>query len=799
MERLFIDSEAPEMIPYDLSGKYLLYPVRHHSPACSYHLIKTIEAYEPDIILIEGPENACELIPSLTDELTKLPAALYYYYKDTKKLLSEDAEDYKCYYPFLKSSPEYNAMAKGKEKGIPVRFIDLPYYEIILNTDAEKGMRKEADRHSYADESRITQSRFYAKICEKTGLRSFEEFWEKNFEIKGLRMETKEFVRLLHTYCILTRKGTPEEDMAADATLAREQYMAHNIAEAMKEYGKVLVVTGGFHSYGIWQLLEKGGIKPPKIHRIADKSQGCYPMAYSYEAADSLNGYASGMECPQFYDTVMEQLLEKDSPENIYNDVTLDLLVKTAKDSAKKDIAVSIADITSARTLMNGLAALRDCPECGLFELRDGVTSAFIKGEKTLSSSLPLDILRRLAAGNKTGYIGDKKHIPPLIADFEEQCRKFGMKTLTSAPKDIDVPLFTTQKGMETSRFLHRMDFLGTDFAVMKKGPDLKNNKERSRVREEWKYRRSPAVDAALIDKTTDGSTIMEACLTAASRMLRQERRCEVAAGIAVDCFLMGIQLGSEEMTLIDDILSTDGDAFSIGKALRRFETLCSLRQLYGFDDGSAMIYVRQCFGKLLTLLPSLASVPSDRAKECTDILSVMYGITGDLLSDQRENFMESLVSMSNAKDKEPTVYGAVTGLLYAMDSSYRDYAARAMKGYLTGTLDIKKQGADFLSGLFSTARDIIFADESFMEMIDQLITEMGYSDFIEILPSMRLAFSYFTPAEVQDTAKAAAALHGKEKKDILSEKAIDEDLYVYGTQLDIQVLTALGKEALLA
>ena len=115
MERLFIDSEAPEMIPFDLSGKYLLYPVRHHSPACSYHLIKTIEAYEPDIILIEGPENACELIPSLTDELTKLPAALYYYYKDTKKLLSEDAEDYKCYYPFLKSSPEYNAMAKGKE------------------------------------------------------------------------------------------------------------------------------------------------------------------------------------------------------------------------------------------------------------------------------------------------------------------------------------------------------------------------------------------------------------------------------------------------------------------------------------------------------------------------------------------------------------------------------------------------------------------------------------------------------------------------------------------------------------
>ena len=49
---------------YDLSGPVLYFPIRHHSPVCSYHLQKAAEAYRPDCILIEGPENAEPLIRS---------------------------------------------------------------------------------------------------------------------------------------------------------------------------------------------------------------------------------------------------------------------------------------------------------------------------------------------------------------------------------------------------------------------------------------------------------------------------------------------------------------------------------------------------------------------------------------------------------------------------------------------------------------------------------------------------------------------------------------------------------------
>ncbi|MDE7121761.1 MAG: hypothetical protein K2O42_06335, partial [Oscillospiraceae bacterium] len=172
----------------------ILFPIRHHSPVCSYHLRQMIQDYQPEMILIEGPENANGLIPVLTDEKTQLPAAIYYFYKDKKKYVSEDAEDYHCYYPFLYASPEYQAIRQAKKLQIPAKFIDLPYSEILIHTHAAKGLRTEQDQHNYADDGYLVKSRFYQRLCERTNLRNFEEFWEKYFEIAGLRLSTPEFL-----------------------------------------------------------------------------------------------------------------------------------------------------------------------------------------------------------------------------------------------------------------------------------------------------------------------------------------------------------------------------------------------------------------------------------------------------------------------------------------------------------------------------------------------------------------------------------------------------------------------------
>lgn len=798
MERLLCNSKAPEMIPFDLKSPLILYPVRHHSPVCSYHLIKTIEAYQPDIILIEGPENANHLIPSLTHEETQLPAAIYYYYKDKKKLVSDDAEDYKCYYPFQYSSPEYNALVQAEKLGIKACFIDLPYCEILIHTADGAGMRKSADKHSYADDSMLIRSRFYEKLCEKSEVRNFEEFWEKYFETGGLYLSTAEFVNLMNTYCSLIRQDTPEEMLEADGTVSRENHMAYNILEAMKSHSRVLAVTGGFHTSGLYRLVQSGNVKPAKLHKITDENHGCYPMAYSYRAADSLRGYSSGMMYPGFYDSAMKAMLTSETLAGVYDSGTLNLLTETAKKSARKDISVSIADMTSAYSMMHGLAALRGTKECGMSELIDAVTACFIKGEKTLSSSLPLDILKQLATGNSVGKIGDKQHIPPLISDFEKQCAKLKLKYTSSAPATVEAALFTSSRGQEVSRFLHRMKFLGTGFSKLVKGPNIHKNQDMSRVREEWRYRRSPEVDSSLIDHTTDGFTIEEACSTYAEKMLDRYRKCSSAASVAVDCFQMGIKLKSEEQKLLDEIITSDGDFFSVGIGLRNFETLFQLQNLYSFQDDSTLKYITHCFDRLISSLPLMTNSPAEKADEIIGIMRVMYSIASKILPDRMEYLEAALTSMTCAEEKEPAVFGAAMGILCAMNSENRTDAENAARGYLSGAITVRKKGADYLRGLFTTSRDIVFTNSSFLEMTDRLIVSMEYDDFLDILPPLRLAFSSFTPNELQLVAKAAAKLHSGNGNDILLKPAVNEKLFLFGENFDRIICESVNMEELL-
>ena len=204
---------------YDLSFGILYFPIRHHSPVCSFHLQRAVEEYQPDCILIEGPQNAGHLIPVLVHEDTQPPLALYYAYRDKEGLVSPKKEDYKCYYPFLSCSPELIALREADRKRVHAEFIDLPYMEILAGTAENRGIRREGEKQSYNDDYFLSRSRYFARLCEKTGLRDFEEFWETYFEIQGLFLDTPSFVRQMLLYCGLSRLYTPEEELLEDGGL----------------------------------------------------------------------------------------------------------------------------------------------------------------------------------------------------------------------------------------------------------------------------------------------------------------------------------------------------------------------------------------------------------------------------------------------------------------------------------------------------------------------------------------------------------------------------------------------------
>ena len=119
--------------------------------------------------------------------------------------------------------------------------------------------------------------------------------------------------------------------------------------------------------------------------------------------------------------------------------------------------------------------------------------------------------------------------------------------------------------------------------------------------------------------------------------------------------------------------------------------------------------------------------------------------------------------------------------------------AEQALRGYLCGSPEVVKQGAEYLKGLFSAARDIMFGENDFLRMTDELITGMEHDDFIAVLPQLRLAFGYFTPQETAGTAKAVAKLHSAVAADIHYGKVIDERLYAFGKRLDNDIMKQIG------
>ncbi|MBQ9990899.1 MAG: hypothetical protein IJP31_08155 [Lachnospiraceae bacterium] len=805
MEEVLRGQEIPELkggglslppeLSYDLKLPVLFFPVRHHSPACAFHLKKAIQEYEPESILVEGPENAGALIPVLAEDETQAPIALYYAYSDKEGLISDKKEDYKCYYPFLDFSPELVALREAKKGQIPVHFIDLPYGEILLQAAGERAERlKEGEELSYNDDYLLSRSRFFELLCEKTSLRSFEELWEKYFEIQGLRQTTADFVEQMHTYCFLSRQYTTKQELKEDGCLGREQYMAWKIAEESAKYRKVLVVTGGFHSSGICSLLEKksGSYEfcgqEVKLHKIPKGDQPVYPMSYSMEAADALNGYASGMQSPGFYQRVWETLDEKENTEGAYRDAALHYLALSGKKARQKDEGISSYDEICGYSMAEGLAALRGKKEPGLYELKDAALSSFVKGEYTISSRKPLEILEELIRGSQVGRLCPGADQPPLIGDFEKQCQAFGLKLHSTLETELTLEIFRSRKHLKLSRFLHQTDFLACGFAHRKEGADLVRRRDKNRIREIWRYKWSSRIIPALIEYSVSGGTVEEAVRAQLNSRLSKSTCCREAAQLLVKGFLMGIadeqrKMGEE----ISRVLVQDGDFFSLSEGFSYLLMLKELRELYKVSKELDLQKLLQgCFHKLIGLLPSMGTVAEEQEEQCTEVLRMFYQTMGrEGCEELRPVYKEALERLLAQKEIRPRLEGTALGLLYGYDASYERQMMRAAEGYIRGTEEMVKQSAAFLQGLFFTARDFVFGNPSFIELLDELFARLSAEEFMQLLPQLRMAFTWFTPLETDRLAGKAAALYGKQGKDILRARPIRPEEYAYGEQLN--------------
>ena len=761
MDTLLRGAQEAAVIPFSWQAPVLYYPVRHHSPACSWHLEQAIERYAPDCILVEGPENANELLPVLTSPGTQAPLALYYTWRDSEHSLSESGDEpavFRCYYPFLDQSPELVALRAAARRGIPGRFIDLPYAQILLATREAQGLRAQEEKPNYAADAYLAASPFQKTLCEKTGLRDFEEFWEKYFETAGPSLSTETFIRQMNLYCRLARHSTPAGQLREDGCLARETHMARRVREAMESCRRVLVVTGGFHVEGLLHPQDMPDLPSP-----GRDSQSVYPMRYTLPAADALSGYASGMPAPGYYAEVWAAL-HKEPPEQAWEQVALAYLVRTGRQLRRAGDTLSTYDEACALQQARMLARLRDKPGPGLYELRDAVLSSFVKGEASLSGVEPLRVLRQLTTGKAVGRLCAGAPVPPLVQDFDRQCRTFRLKRQDTARQEITLSVFSSPRHRAISRFFYQTAFLDCGFARRVKGPDLRRRRDRNLIREIWDYRWGVGVETALIEHSVSGATLREACFTELRQRMAETGRAADGADLLVQGFLMGASDAADVLAgRMEELLLADGDFLSLCDACASLNALEEWQTQYG-EQGSFdyPVLLRRCFARVLQMLPAMNTVDDHAAPGVQRACRLLYQVTGrESFAAQRPPLLEAFARLIRQDPIHPALHGAVLGLLYGADIGWKPAIDTAVQGYLQGTRGMMLRSASFLQGLFSTARDLLLTDEEFQRRIDGLLCGLSDEDFIALLPELRLAFSYFVPMETDRIARRAAAMHG--------------------------------------
>jgi hypothetical protein len=577
----------------------------------------------------------------------------------------------------------------------------------------------------------------------------------------------------------------------------REAFMANQIRQATAESpGRILVVTGGFHSFALYAAVHDLEVGLPFLpaatpdhapedldsidvdamtdspgnaevpQQWQEKAAGIALTPYSYERLDNLVGYESGMPGPGFYHHVWEDR-EAHQP-----DTYRKLLAQTARSLRKHKQVVSAADLIAVETTARGLALLRGHEQVWRQDLIDGITSALVKEEMAYGVLHPfLAAIYTVFRGDARGHLAEGTLLPPLVLDLRQHLQAWDLQP-TSRERKVDLEL-TDRQDRSRSRVLHQLRLLGIPGFRRSGGTDLAAREDLVRIWEQWSILWTPEYEAGCIEAAIYGSTLADAAEAKLLELIRDiERNAELAALRLLDASLMGLShLADSLFDQLTELIRSDSDFLTTTAALGH------LLYLYRYDEvlgttgdqqvGSLLV---ETFQRSLWLLESLGHLQGmDRdLLQRIHILVETWERCGVALSLDFEHFVDVLHRISVDPTQLPLMRGAAAGALWTLSAARSNEILAAMQYFA----DPDHLG-DFLTGLFALAREAVQRHTDLVFSIDELILRYSDEEFLTALPALRLAFSYFTPREKHHLARtlvqARATESGIDPQDLSS------------------------------
>lgn len=792
-------------------------PIRHHSPACAYATLQALQQLQARHVLIEAPRSFNRLIADLQHPESQPPLAVLCQTEIIEQNVDavngetvEQKQTRTAYYPFCDYSPEWAALRYAPEINAQVEFIDLAWSSQVeheLQTFAKQTWQS----RSLQQERYLGHSQYLQALAHKLHCRNHDELWDHLFELKS-KKEMNDWQNFFHevlVWCAMSRLDYEDSVLEADASLVREQCMLQSILECYENNkGTICVITGGFHTLALIEELAKQLLseKPKKIKKIksADQNDQAWLIRYSFDRLDALNGYASGMPSPAFYQRCWQQMMD-DSANDVEQRqaLTVELLSDFSRQLREQQILdSSFITVKNATEQAMRLASLREHHLISRFDLIDACQSSFVKGSLDEGQQAFQHLLRQILSGARLGQVVQSTQTPPLLAQVYELAKihRFKLDETTSKRAKLDV--FRNQKHRLRSRFLHLLEFLQVGFAKSVSGPDFLGGGRLHLLFEEWDYAWTPHVEAQLIGLSELGSDLNTIAVQKLLQLKEtfsqsgQGRSSHLAVQLLIRAALMGLHKQIPILFAeIQQYLPNDPDLDSVIQCGQKLLNLWIGKDFLAFQQQPELKgLLEQVIPSALFLLSQLATPPADQQQQILNQVLQLRNLSKQIQrvvegeADWLTQFYQTLARLHTDWQKLDILAGAVDALRFIDGDLTEQNLQQSIQQHF-GIGASPEHAVAYLSGMMQSAPELLLRYPAMAQLLNQLLLQWDEAAFVAILPDLRQAFTHFKPKETAAFAEQIAQLNDVSSLDIsqyISEVSQAEMLQ--GVQLNQQI-----------
>ena len=720
--------------------------IRHLSPMGAWQLREFLESTRPDLVLVEGLDDATGLLSDVTRKQTEPPIAILAY-TDSQPVRT-------LVYPFARYSPEYQAIYWSHAHDVPVEFFDLPS-DVFLGLQDREIERLEKKRREAREEPPalvgVPEPRpsLFQQIADLAGERDYDTYWERHFEhnpepgsYHGATMELGRVVRELEE----------DEPLWRAENLVREAYMRRRVEEALASGhrpDRIVAVVGAFH----------GPVLAGEFPAMTDRELASLPrrtskltlMPYSYFRLSSQSGYGAGNHAPAYFELLWQTLNEHG-----VGDLSRRYLSLVARHLREAGTHRSTAEVIDAVRLAETLSALKDGLAPTLADLRDAAVTLLGQGEPITVR----EALARVDVGTAIGQLPRGVSQTSIQADFDRELERLKLeKYRTTVQQELDLDLRENRRvkseeaaflDLHRSSFFHRLRVLGVSFA--RPAP---TRQQSATWAEKWLLQWTPESEIQLVEAVLLGETVelataykfksrLEACTSIADAAAMVNDACQ--------CDLMkSMELARRRL---QELAATSSEFTALAAAAWQLSLVVRYGDVRRFDPQPLLPLLEELFVEASLALFAAASCDDKAVKPMMQAVDEVNKV-GLEFHDRVEDplWIEQLLRLADADDRNPSLSGYACAILLERGLMENEALAREVSRRISPGVPADL-GAGWFEGLARRNRYALLARQPLWEQLAGYIESLDEEQFRRALVFLRRAFGPFSAREKRHIAE---------------------------------------------